>query len=558
MDVAVTPASAYLRVLLIALQFPVCSSTGIEVVERISAVLSRISNQEKKMFVDALRLYSPNLFYTRLIMPLQNALSLVISTTRVTDIDNRARRAENICVAMGMLFLANSTVNPRHVTIDKFYNDEANRQPPATLYSEYVSYRQAVLNGDGKAAATPSSFLTRFTFLLSAETKRKLLLAASASEQQSAQIQMLQHSIFLGAVTPFFVMQVDRNNLLQHALHIVQQVSDAQLKMPLKVVFLGEEGIDAGGVKKEFFQLLIEQLLDMKYGMFTLCGAGGRYLWFNKDCTWAREEFRLVGLLLGLAVYNDVTLNVNFSRVIYKKMLRQSVGFDDILDLDPDLHHGFMQMLEYSPASEVENVFCRTHVVSWTDMLGQERKVNLLPGGDDIPVTGENRGVFVNLFASWMVNDSVSTQFNEFFGGFSRVVSPQSTLLFHSEELELLVAGSPNLDFRELQENTEYIGWSSSSNPGEACVHDFWETLHEMTIDQKKKFLMFVSGATKAPMGGLRNLGFKLQRMGPDSSNLPTAHTCFNTLLIPDYSSKEKLKFCLLRAIEECEGFGLK
>lgn len=36
---------------------------------------------------------------------------------------------------------------------------------------------------------------------------------------------------------------------------------------PLRVHFIGEDGIDAGGVKKEFFQLLVAELLCPDYGM---------------------------------------------------------------------------------------------------------------------------------------------------------------------------------------------------------------------------------------------------------------------------------------------------
>lgn len=40
-------------------------------------------------------------------------------------------------------------------------------------------------------------------------------------------------------------------------------------------------------------------------------------------------------------------------------------------------------------------------------------------------------------------------------------------------------------------------------------------------------------------------------------SRLPTAHTCFNHLLLPEYSSRDKLEQRLLIAIEQSEGFGL-
>ena len=52
---------------------------------------------------------------------------------------------------------------------------------------------------------------------------------------------------------------------------------------------------------------------------------------------------------------------------------------------------------------------------------------------------------------------------------------------------------------------------------------------------------------------------FETHRAGPDSQQLPTAHTCFNTLIVPDYGDNyDKLSDRLGRAIIECEGFGLQ
>ncbi len=87
----------------------------------------------------------------------------------------------------------------------------------------------------------------------------------------------------------------------------------------------------------------------------------------------------------------------------------------------------------------------------------------------------------------------------------------------------------------------------------------FWDVVHnELDFEDKQKLLEFVTGSNRAPIGGLGNLGLKLQRAGPDSDNLPTSHTCFNTLLLPEYSSKEKLQNRLTLALKECKGFGLK
>ena len=60
-----------------------------------------------------------------------------------------------------------------------------------------------------------------------------------------------------------------------------------------------------------------------------------------------------------------------------------------------------------------------------------------------------------------------------------------------------------------------------------------------------------------ASRSGLGKLKMVLSKNGPDSDLLPTSHTCFNHLLLPDYSSKEKLRAKLEHAINQSEGFGL-
>ena len=88
-------------------------------------------------------------------------------------------------------------------------------------------------------------------------------------------------------------------------------------------------------------------------------------------------------------------------------------------------------------------------------------------------------------------------------------------------------------------------------------VKNFWEILHSASLEQKKAFLSFATGSDRAPIGGLGELHLVLVRHGPDSDRLPSAHTCFNHVLVPEYSSKEKLQERLFLAIQNAEGFGM-
>ena len=67
---------------------------------------------------------------------------------------------------------------------------------------------------------------------------------------------------------PYFKIRLQRSNLLVDALSWIElqdQENSAILRKQLFVEFENEQGIDQGGVSKEFFQLAIDELLNKGY-----------------------------------------------------------------------------------------------------------------------------------------------------------------------------------------------------------------------------------------------------------------------------------------------------
>ncbi|CAN0120978.1 unnamed protein product, partial [Laminaria digitata] len=193
--------------------------------------------------------------------------------------------------------------------------------------------------------------------------------------------------------------------------------------------------------------------------------------------------------------------------------------------------------------------------VTWDD-LGVQRTHDLKENGADIPVTASNKKEYVERYANFLLVESVSPQFAHFKQGFMRVMSGSASIsLLRAEELDVLVTGTPELDFDELAKATLYDGGYGGDHP---TIKAFWGAVRDMPPEEQRRLLMFVTGSKKAPLGGLGKLSFKIQRAGPDTDHLPTAHTCFNVLVLPEYEGGEKLTRLLKRAITECEGFGLK
>ena len=126
-------------------------------------------------------------------------------------------------------------------------------------------------------------------------------------------------------------------------------------------------------------------------------------------------------------------------------------------------------------------------------------------------------------------------------------------MLASTEELELIICGTQILDFKELKKVCRYEEYTEDSE----TIKDFWDIVLQFGEEDKKKFLSFVTGCDRAPIDGLGSLPLTISNGGTDLKQLPSAHTCFNNLILPNYKNKEILKKNLLIAINNSEGFGL-
>jgi ubiquitin-protein ligase E3 A len=113
----------------------------------------------------------------------------------------------------------------------------------------------------------------------------------------------------------------------------------SDLKKQLVVEFEGEQGIDEGGLSKEFFQLVIDQVFNPDYAMFAF-NSDTRNFWFNPTSFESDAQFTLIGIMLGLAIYNTIILDIHFPMVVYRKLLGRKGTFEDLQELDPTLWKG--------------------------------------------------------------------------------------------------------------------------------------------------------------------------------------------------------------------------
>ncbi|XP_010122753.1 PREDICTED: probable E3 ubiquitin-protein ligase HERC3, partial [Chlamydotis macqueenii] len=188
------------------------------------------------------------------------------------------------------------------------------------------------------------------------------------------------------------------------------------------------------------------------------------------------------------------------------------------------------------------------------ESYGVTEQKNLIEDGDKILVQKDNREEFVEAYVNYIFNFSIHEWYTAFSTGFLKVCGGKVLELFQPTELRAMIVGNSNYNWEELEESAVYKGDYSATHP---TVRMFWETFHAFPLEKKKKFLLFLTGSDRIPIYGMSSLRIIIQSTASGEQYLPVAHTCYNLLDLPKYSSKEILSARLVQAIDHYEGFSL-
>ena len=332
----------------------------------------------------------------------------------------------------------------------------------------------------------------------------------------------------------------------------------------LDITFKGEEGIDAGGLTREWYEILCREMLSPKYGLFKASdGEGGATFQPAESASTSVDGYlnwyAFVGRVVGKAVADGYVIDAHFTRSFYKHMLGMPVAIQDMESHDPELYRN-LQLTLASPLAELGLDGTLDFTISVEQTPGHFRDEPLLPRGAELAVTDANKGDYVALVTAHRLTRSILPQTNAFLRGFSELVPPSLVSLFSPEELELLIAGLPEIDIADLKKNTDYAGY----RPTDEAIQWFWQAVESFDAGDRARLLMFVTGTSKVPLGGFKALRgqrgpqkFTIQKAGGDLESLPASHTCFNQLDLPAYRDYDTLREKLLIALRECgEGFG--
>nr|XP_008525524.1 PREDICTED: E3 ubiquitin-protein ligase HECW1-like [Equus przewalskii] len=286
-------------------------------------------------------------------------------------------------------------------------------------------------------------------------------------------------------------------------------------------------------------------VLGVKEGSFSTYQAQGHCL-----------RFRFSGRILGLALIHQYLLDAFFTRPFYKALLRLPCDLSDLEYLDEEFH----QSLQWMKDNNITDILDLTFTVN-EEVFGQVTERELKSGGANTQVTEKNKKEYIERMVKWRVERGVVQQTEALVRGFYEVVDSRLVSVFDARELELVIAGTAEIDLNDWRNHTEYRG---GYHDGHLVIRWFWAAVERFNNEQRLRLLQFVTGTSSVPYEGFAALRgsnglrrFCIEKWGKITS-LPRAHTCFNRLDLPPYPSYSMLYEKLLTAVEETSTFGLE
>ncbi len=295
---------------------------------------------------------------------------------------------------------------------------------------------------------------------------------------------------------------VRRTHLLQDSLEAVMSLSRTDLNQIWRFEFMDEMGIDAGGLAREWFQLLIEEIFNPDMGLWLPSVTNQMAMRINPSSEISCPEdhliyFRFLGRVMGKALFDGHLISGHMVRHMYKHLLGWPIMFEDLELPDVGYYNSLMSLLD------VENVEDMCLDFTFTENeVGENRVVELVLGGADIPVTNDNLPEFLEANLKYHLMDRVKPQLTEMLLGFFDVIPESLLTIFDFQELELLMCGLPVIDIDDWMKHTTYQGYFEMEGEKTETCQWFWEVVREFDQETRARLLQFATGTSGVPSRG--------------------------------------------------------
>lgn len=319
-----------------------------------------------------------------------------------------------------------------------------------------------------------------------------------------------------------------------------------------QIQFVGESGIDAGGVFREGVMRMVDDLFSEHFNLLLQCPNGIHSVHVNMEkyvpnpkhtSNLALQMFEFMGKLMGMSLRVKLCLPFELPSLVWKQLVGEELVVDDLMAIDSltckyldavknCTNDGITDQESFSAKYQDRLKFV------YTGSDGVERE--LVKGGRNILVTYDTRLEYARLVVNARLSECTK-QVAAIARGMAEVVPMRVLQLYSWQQLETLVVGSATFDIDLWKKHTDASGISSR------CLSLFWKVIESLTTKEQAGFVRFAWGRSRLPSA--KDFKTKMKLTPAGRAPLPIAHTCFFSIELPDYPTEEAMRHGLLTAI---------
>jgi len=150
-----------------------------------------------------------------------------------------------------------------------------------------------------------------------------------------------------------------RSDVLEKSVRYWKNSSVNRFIGRTQIRFTGEQGVDVGGLTKEWFSLIARQGFGNSKYFDSEVVDGETFITPTSKTVSDLKYFRFFGCVVGKAVVNGQTIEVNFPNFLLKLMMGKSPKFHDIKQLDPQYFENNLKFIANSDLSGGSDYFFR-------------------------------------------------------------------------------------------------------------------------------------------------------------------------------------------------------
>ena len=369
-------------------------------------------------------------------------------------------------------------------------------------------------------------------------------------------------------------IDLNRDNLLNDTLLKTQNLD---FYKEWRIKFISEEGLDAGGLFRDFYTNIFQILEGDQLKLFIQSDNSDFSYILNPFLLQNDENFKyceLIGLLLGKAILQNITINICFNKLIYKMILCEKIEFEDLIFIDSQLYNSLKNLKDNINSNIYDNNINNEnnniikdlgldYSIEMKDCYKHLHSFELIENGRNITV--EDLDDFIQKRINFLVG-IYEPFIKRMRDSFYKYMPIDKIKCLNSNELELLLNGRPFIEIEEWKSFTEY---KQPYNENHMVIKWFWEILSELSQNELSNLLMFATGSSRVPLGGFIELEsnngiisrFTITYVPYNNKvkNFIRSHTCFNRIDLPCYTKKEDLKKAIKFVVEnQIWGFGME